>query len=62
MMFADWQSFVAMGGHGLYVWTAYGGAGALLILNLLKLRVDRRKTVALLRTQIGTADDASPTP
>lgn len=22
--FADWSAFFAMGGHGLYVWLAYG--------------------------------------
>ena len=62
MMFEDWQSFAAMGGHGLYVWMAYGAAFALLLLNLLRLRADRRKTLALLRARIRSTDDASPTP
>lgn len=49
MMFEDWQAFVAMGGHGLYVWLAYFAAAGLLVLNLAGLRADRRSTLRLLR-------------
>ena len=61
MMFDSWQTFIAMDGHGLYVWLAYLAALALLILNLALLRTDRRKTLRLLRRQ-KDEDDASQTP
>ena len=61
MMFDSWQAFIAMDGHGLYVWLAYLAALALLILNLALLRTDRRKTLRLLRRQ-KDEDDASQTP
>ena len=43
MMFEDWQAFIAMGGHGLYVWMVYSAAVALLIANLTGLCVERRR-------------------
>ena len=43
-MFDSWQAFLAMGGHGLYVWMAYSAAVALLITNLTGLRAERRRT------------------
>lgn len=61
MMFESWQDFVAMGGHGLYVWLAYSVALALLAVNILMLRADRRNTLRLLGLRTDQ-DDASPTP
>ncbi len=60
-MFDDWQAFIAMGGHGLYVWLAYGAALALLILHLVRLRADWRKTLRLLRSK-RDQDHASQAP
>ena len=31
----SWQSFWAMGGYAIYVWTAYGLSAAILLLNVL---------------------------
>lgn len=61
MMFEDWQAFAAMGGHGLYVWLAYAAALLLLVVNMLKLRADRRRTLRLLGPQ-AVEDDASAAP
>ncbi len=61
MMFEDWQAFAAMGGHGLYVWLAYAAALLLLVVNMHKLRADRRCTLRLLGSQ-AAEDDASPAP
>ncbi len=40
----NWTEFFAMGGYGLYVWSSYGLAALILILNLY-LPLRRRKTV-----------------
>ncbi len=53
MMFEDWQAFIAMGGHGLYVWMAYSAAVALLIANLTGLDLERRRTRRRLQAQLG---------
>lgn len=38
-----WREFIAMGGYGLYVWSAYGLSAALLIANVLAaIRRERR--------------------
>jgi len=52
MMFEDWQAFIAMGGHGLYVWLAYSVAAALLTANLIGLDLERRRTRRHLRAQL----------
>ena len=41
--------FLAMGGHGAYVWSAYGITLAVLIINVWLVRAKRRS--ALLRAQ-----------
>jgi heme exporter protein D len=40
----NWSQFFAMGGYGFYVWSSYGLAALILILNLY-LPLARRKTV-----------------
>ncbi|MCY4212776.1 MAG: heme exporter protein CcmD [Gammaproteobacteria bacterium] len=66
MMFEDWQAFIAMGGHGLYVWMAYSVAVALLIANLTGLDRERRRTRRHLQAQLGNRTpgglDASEAP
>ena len=66
MMFDDWQAFIAMGGHGLYVWMAYSAAAALLIANLAGLRADQRRARRQLGDHLGSAaeegSDASQAP
>lgn len=52
MMFEDWQAFIAMGGHGLYVWMAYSAAVALLIANLTGLGLERRRIRRHLQAQL----------
>ncbi len=66
MMFDDWQAFIAMGGHGLYVWMAYSAAVALLIANLSGLRAERRRIRRQLHDQLRSraeeGSDASQAP
>ena len=66
MTFDSWQAFIAMGGHGLYVWMAYSAALALLIANLAGLRAERRRTRRQLQAQLhgrtGEGSDASQAP
>lgn len=40
----NWPQFFAMGGYGFYVWSSYGLAALILILNLY-FPLARRKTV-----------------
>ncbi len=43
MKFENMADFLAMGGHGLYVWLAYGIALVILLLNVLQpLRLTRQ--------------------
>jgi len=35
--------FLAMGGHGLYVWLAYGSAVIVVGINVLSVRIARRR-------------------
>ncbi len=59
MRFDSWQAFLAMGGHGLYVWLAYATALALLIGNYIKHKADRRRTWRFLQSQAEARDHAS---
>ena len=43
MNFASLSEFFAMGGHGLYVWLAYGSALIVVLSNVLSVRVARRR-------------------
>ncbi|BBP84224.1 heme exporter protein CcmD [Pseudomonas sp. No.21] len=43
MNFATFGEFLAMGHHGLYVWTAYGISLAILILNVALPLMARRR-------------------
>ncbi|MGY4532528.1 heme exporter protein D [Pseudomonas sp. TE3786] len=43
MSFASFSDFLAMGHHGLYVWTAYGISLAVLALNVALPIVARRR-------------------
>lgn len=43
MSFDTWSDFFAMGGHGLYVWLAYGAALIVILLNVFGVRVARRR-------------------
>ena len=43
MSFDSWSEFFAMGGHGLYVWLAYGSALIVIALNVVGVRVARRR-------------------
>lgn len=36
MFFQSWQDFWAMGGHGFYVWLAYGGSFAVTAIFILQ--------------------------
>ncbi|EQM68068.1 heme exporter protein CcmD [Pseudomonas solani] len=43
MNFASFGEFIAMGHHGLYVWSAYGISVAILILNVALPLLARRR-------------------
>lgn len=49
MQFDSFAEFVAMGGHGLYVWLAYGATIAVLVFSSVGLRIARRKQLEQLR-------------
>jgi heme exporter protein D len=41
--FASFSDFVAMGNHGLYVWTSYGISLAVILLNVAQPLLARRR-------------------
>ncbi len=43
MSFESWSEFFSMGGHGLYVWLAYGVALIVVLVNVISVRVARRR-------------------
>jgi heme exporter protein D len=49
MQFDSFSEFFAMGGHGLYVWLAYGATLAVLVSSTAALRLARRKHLRQLR-------------
>ena len=51
IQFSDWQSFVAMGGYGLFVWLSFGAFVLLLIGTLLGLKWQRRSIVKAIRAE-----------
>lgn len=46
-MFEGFNDFILMGGHGLYVWSAYGFALMVIGYTLIRLAMDRRKVIEL---------------
>jgi heme exporter protein D len=51
----NWSEFVAMGGYGLYVWSAYGFAAAILLINVI-VPLRRRTTVVRWLRQLTRAE------
>lgn len=43
MNFASVSEFLAMGGHGLYVWLSYGATALVLLANVMALRISRKR-------------------
>lgn len=44
-----WSEFIAMGGYGVYVWSAYGLSALVLIWNLIALRLRQREVMRSLK-------------
>lgn len=66
MSFDSFAEFLAMGGHGLYVWLAYASTIVVVLANVLSLRLARkrflRETLAVVRrkeTAQAAATDAN---
>lgn len=43
MSFDSFAEFLAMGGHGLYVWLAYGSTITVVLANVLSVRLARKR-------------------
>ena len=43
MQFDSWSAFFAMGGHGFYVWLAYGATLLVLLISYLSVRSSRKR-------------------
>ncbi|MGY0218978.1 heme exporter protein CcmD [Endozoicomonadaceae bacterium StTr2] len=52
MAFEDFASFIAMGGHGLYVWTSYAVAALVVIFNLVGPWREKRRISASISRQM----------
>ncbi|WP_419535262.1 heme exporter protein CcmD [Endozoicomonas sp.] len=51
MYFDSWNGFLAMEGHGLYVWSAYAVAVIVIAYNLISPFMAKRQVVAQVRRQ-----------
>ncbi len=51
MYFDSWSGFLAMEGHGLYVWGAYAVAMLVIAYNLVAPMLAKRRVVAQVRRQ-----------
>lgn len=45
MSFESFNEFLAMGGHGLYVWLSYGIALAIVVINLVEPLLARKQLI-----------------
>ena len=50
MSFDSVGDFLAMGGHGLYVWLAYGAAVIIVTANVISVRIGKRRSLAEARS------------
>lgn len=57
MSFTSLGEFLAMGGHGLYVWLSYGAAVIMVLYNVVSVRVQERR--ALQAARDARRDDAA---
>ena len=46
MSFNSFSEFLAMGGHGLYVWLSYGLGLAVILINVILPRLQRNRLLA----------------
>lgn len=60
MSFDSFQAFLAMGGHGLYVWMVYLAAWGLLAGNFVQMGRSRRKILRELQAQATSAGRSAP--
>ena len=56
MYFEDFSAFIAMGKHGVYVWSAYGASFVLVLGLIVQLRSRRRAVLADIRRQVRRAE------
>ena len=59
VQFDTFAEFIAMGGHGLYVWLAYGSTIVVLLGNFLMLRSARNRQMQVLRWSVRAEQDAT---
>ncbi|WP_257295381.1 heme exporter protein CcmD [Endozoicomonas sp. YOMI1] len=52
MYFDSWSGFLAMEGHGLYVWSAYAIALAVIAYNLIAPLMAKRRVIVQVRRQV----------
>ena len=56
-----WSEFLAMGGYGSYVWSAYGLTAVILVFNTHRaLRASREALQTLAREHLEDGDDTAP--
>ena len=58
MSFTSLGEFLAMGGHGLYVWLSYGAAVIMVLYNVVSVRVQERRALQAAR-DMARRDDAA---
>lgn len=58
MVFSSMEELLVMGGHGLYVWLAYGATVTVLIGSAITVNNARKRTLAQLRWSLQAGEDS----
>lgn len=58
MQFDSFAEFIAMGGHGLYVWLAYGSTILVMVGSTIVLMLAKRRQMSQIRWQVQVDHDA----
>ena len=61
MQFDSWQAFFAMGGHGLYVWLAYGATLLVIVGSYITVRVSAARQRRMLSWMVSAGERESGT-
>lgn len=56
MSFHSFSAFIDMGGHGQYVWSAYGVALVIIVFNFVRPMMLKKRNLARLRRQVATEE------
>lgn len=56
MSFHSFSAFIAMGGHGQFVWSAYGIALVIIVFNYVRPIMLKKRNLAQIRKQVASEE------